>query len=210
MVHFFLSPSKCPYSSICQGYPSSGHLHLEYKLCTKYDDHRSVGSPDILNRGIIQPNTHKILRNVNQVFRIRCSNSMFDIMILAQADLHLFCCQDCFALLYKMPNSKREIIRPNIYRIRPHVNLVSYIMDTICEPDIRKLAQAVLQIFCWQCSIWLQCISWKRAMIQSNIYRNLLNVNQVTFTLDTICVSNIMILSQAVHQIYSWKGSSGL
>ena len=39
----------------------------------------------------------------------------------------------------------------------PKVNQVIYTLDTICDPNIMTLAQAVLEIFCSQTSIGLQC-----------------------------------------------------
>ena len=41
---------------------------------------------------------------------------------------------------------KRVIIQSNIYRILPEVNQVIYTLNTICEPNIMILAQAVLKI----------------------------------------------------------------
>ena len=101
---------------------------------------------------------------------------------------------------------KRGIIQSNIYRILPKVNQVIYTVDTICVPTNMILAQILLQMFCWQGSIGLQSILKKREIIQPNIYRILPKVNQVIYTLDTICVSNIMILEQAVLQIFCWQG----
>ena len=85
-----------------------------------------------------------------------------------------------------------------------------YTLDTICVPNIMILAHAVLQVFCWQGSIGLQCISRKRELIQPNIYRILSKVNQIIYTLDKICVPNIMVLAQAVLWIFCWHGSIGL
>ena len=42
----------------------------------------------------------------------------------------------------------------------------------------------------------------KRKRIHSNIYRILPEVNQVIYTLDTICMPNIITLAQAVLQIF--------
>ena len=39
----------------------------------------------------------------------------------------------------------------------PKVYQVIYTLDTICDPNIKTLAQAVLEIFCSQASIGLQC-----------------------------------------------------
>ena len=47
-----------------------------------------------------------------------------------------------------------------------------------------------------------RCQSRKRGIIQSNSYGNLPKVHQVIYTLDTICVPNIMILAQAALQVF--------
>ena len=78
-------------------------------------------------------------------------NCMPGIMILAQVVLQIFYSQGCFTT----QNRKKEIIKSNIYRILPKVNQVIYTLDTICEPNIMTLAQAVLEIFCSQGSIGL-------------------------------------------------------
>ena len=48
---------------------------------------------------------------------------------------------------------------------------------------------------------YTKCQSRKRAIIQKNIHRMLPKVNQVIYTLDTICEPNIMILAQAALDI---------
>ena len=53
---------------------------------------------------------------------------------------------------------------------------------------------------------YTKCPSRKREIIQLNINRNLLIVNQVIYTLDTICAPNIMTLAQAVLQIFCSQG----
>ena len=63
-----------------------------------------------------------------------------------------------------MPKSKREIIQSNIYRILPKVIQVSYTLDTICEPNIIILSQAVLKIFC----LGLQSKSRKKSKRRHN------------------------------------------
>ena len=131
-------------------------------------------------------------------------NSMLDIMILAQAALQIFCWQSCFTT--QNASRKMERIQPNIYRTLPKVIQVIYTMATVYIPNIMILAQAVFQIFCWQGSIGLQCISRKRELIQPNTHRILRKVNQVIYTLYPICVFNIMILAQAVLQILCWQG----
>ena len=42
------------------------------------------------------------------------------------------------------------------------------------------------------------------------MYTILPKVNQVIYTLDTICEPNIMILAHAVLQIFCWQDSIGL
>ena len=88
------------------------------------------------------------------------------------------------------------MIQPNIYRILSKVNHVIYTLDTICEQNIMILAQVVLQLFCRQGSIGLQRLSRKREIIKPNIDKILPKVNQVIYSLDTICEPNIMILAQ--------------
>ena len=129
---------------------------------------------------------------------------MPNIMILAQAVIQIFCWQGSIGL--QCVSRKREIIQPNIHRISRKVNQVIYTLDIILVSNIMILAQAFLQIFCWQGLLWVKCLSLKREIIQSNIHRILRKVNQVIYTLDTICVSNIIILAQAVLQILCWHG----
>ena len=64
-------------------------------------------------------------------------------------------------LLYytKCQSRKREKSQLNIYRILTKVNQVIYTMGTVYMPNIMILAQAIIQIFCWQGSIGLQCVS---------------------------------------------------
>ena len=79
-------------------------------------------------------------------------------------------------------------------------------------PNIMTLAQAVLQIFCSQGRFTTQNASQKREIIQSNtvFYRILPKVNQIIYTMDTICEPNIMILAEAVLEIFCSQGSIGL
>ena len=52
---------------------------------------------------------------------------------------------------------------------------------------------------------YIICQSRKWEIIQPNIYRILPKVHQVTYTLDTICMPNSMILYQAVLAIFCWQ-----
>ena len=53
---------------------------------------------------------------------------------------------------------------------------------------------------------YTKCQSRKREIIQLNIYKILLIVNQVIYTLDTICEPNIMTLAQGVLKIFCSQG----
>ena len=159
-----------------------------------------------LKRGIIQWNIHRFfLWKVNQVIYIMYPNLYawyHDPSSSGSPDVLLT------KLLYctKCQSQKREIIQPNIYRILSKVNQVIYTMATVYLPNIMILAQAVIQTFCLRGSLGLQCISRKREIISPNIHRILRKINQVIYTLDTIFVSNIMTLAQAVLQILCWQG----
>ena len=77
--------------------------------------------------------------------------------------------------------------------------------------DAIILAQAVLQIFCWQDCFTMWNAKVGKGRYFSQIFIDFLpKVNQVIYTLDTICEPNIMILAQAVLQIFCWQGSIGL
>ena len=70
-------------------------------------------------------------------------------------------------------------------------------------PNIMTLAQAVLQIFCSQCPLWIKFLSPKREIIQSNFVK----VNQVTYFMYPNCMPDIMIVvAQAVLQIFCSHG----
>ena len=92
---------------------------------------------------------------------------------------------------------KREIIQSNIYRILPKAN---------CMPYIMILAQAVIQILWSQGPLWVECLILKRGIIQSNIHRIFRKVNQVIYITYPKCMPNIMILAQAVLQIFMSQG----
>ena len=78
-------------------------------------------------------------------------------------------------------------------------------------PDIMILAQVVLHIFCTTTLLYYtKCQSRKRRIIQSNNFGTLPKVNQVIYTLGRICEQSIMILAQAVLEIFCSQGSIGL
>ena len=85
-------------------------------------------------------------------------------------------------------------------------DLHRYIMYSNCMPDIMILAQVVLQTVFTMLLSHTKQQSRMGELIQSNIYRILPNVNQVIYTLDTTCIPNIMILAQAVLQIFCSQG----
>ena len=132
-------------------------------------------------------------------------NSMPAIMILAQAVIQIFCSQ--YPLWVICLSLKRGIILLNIHRILWKVNQIICIMypNSRSMPDIMILAQVVLQIFCWQGCIGLQYISWKRGIIQSYSHRILWKINQVICFMYPNSMPAIMILAQAVLQIFCWQ-----
>ena len=121
----------------------------------------------------------------------------------------------CLIPLEESPCRNREIIHSNIYRHLPKVNLVIHTFDTMCMPNSMILAEAVLQIFCSQGPLWVKCLSLKREIIQSNFDRILWKVNQVIHIMYPNCMSDIMILPQAVLNVFcsqscfSWQNEKG-
>ena len=67
-------------------------------------------------------------------------------MTLAQAAFEIFC-QQTYIMAYNDKKLKRELIHSWILRSLPKVNKVIYTLDTICDPNIMDLVQAVLEIF---------------------------------------------------------------
>ena len=111
-------------------------------------------------------------------------------------------------LLYytKCQSRKRDIIQPYIYGILWKLKQVIYTLDTTCMPKIMIIAQADLQVFCWQGPVWVKFLSMKRGIIQSNIHRILWKVNQVICIMYSSYMPGIMSLAQAVHKIFCWQG----
>ena len=56
-----------------------------------------------------------------------------------------------------MSKTEKEIIQSWILGILSKVDQVIYTLETICGPNIKTMAQPVLEIFCPQASIGLQC-----------------------------------------------------
>ena len=109
-----------------------------------------------------------------------------------------------------MRKLKREIIQSWIYSILLKVNQIINTLDTICDSNIMTLAQAVLEKLCSQASIRFLLEKSKREIIQSLIYRILPKINQVIYTLYTICDPNIMTLAQVVLEMFRPQASIGL
>ena len=60
-------------------------------------------------------------------------------------------------------------------------------------PDIMILAQAVLQILCWQDCFATQMPKSKKGDNSAKYLQNLAKRNQIIYTLDTICEPNSQI-----------------
>ena len=72
------------------------------------------------------------------------------------------------------------------------------------------LAQAVFQLFCWQDCFTINNMSKLEKGDNSAKYlQNFAKLNQVIYTLVTICVPISMILAQAVHQLCCCQDSIG-
>ena len=126
-----------------------------------------------------------------------------NIMTLAQATLQIFCLQGPQWVTCLSP--KRAIIQSKFDTILWKVNQVIYIMYPNCMPDIMILAQAVLKIFSSPGALLLKTTK-KREIIESHINRILPKVKQAIYTLDTICMPNIMTPAQAALQIFCSQG----
>ena len=153
-------------------------------------------------RKIILSNIYRILPKFGHILYAKYHDPSSSV-------LQIFCSQG--SLWVKWLSPKRGIIQSNFDRILWKVNPVIYIMYPNCMPDILILAQAVLQILMFtRLLYYINCQSRIREIIQSNIERILRKVNQIVYTLDTICEPNIMTLAQAVLEIFCSQGPIGL
>ena len=132
---------------------------------------------------------------------------MPNIILLIQAVIIQIFSSQC-PIWLKCLSLKRGIIQSNIHRILRKVNQVICIMYPNCTPDIMILAQAVSRYFVDNIALQYKMPKSEKGH-NSNTYRILPKVNQVIYTLDITCMSNIMILDQAVLQIFCWQGSLG-
>ena len=154
---------------------------------------------------IIQSNIYRILPKVNQVIYALDILCMPNITTLAQAVLQILCSQG--HLWVKCQSLKRGTIQSNFDRILWKVNQVIYIMypklyawshDPSSSGSPDSLFTMLLYYTKWQ--------SRKREIFQSNSFGILPNVSQVIYILE----QNIMILAQAVLEIFCSQGSIGL
>ena len=106
----------------------------------------------------------------------------------------------CFGAIYNGRLWEKEL----------RVSALIYDLDTIYNPKIMTLAQAVLEIFCLTSVHWFIMGKTEKVIIQSWIWRILPKVNQVIYILDIICDQNIMTLAQAVLEIFCSQASIGL
>ena len=74
-------------------------------------------------------------------------------------------------------------------------------------PDIRDPSSSSSpDILLTSLLYYTKCQSRKREIIQPNIYRILPKLNQVIYTLNTICMPKSMITAWAVLQVFCWHG----
>ena len=83
-------------------------------------------------------------------------------------------------------------------------------LDAICMPNTMVLDQAVLEILYSQGPLWVKCLSLKRGIIQSNIYRIIRKVNRIIFIMYPNCMPDIMILAQGFLQILCSQDCSSI
>ena len=122
-----------------------GHLHIGHNLYVWCHYLSSSSSPVILltmllyhticqsrTREVIQSNIYRLFPKVNQVIYTLDTNCMPNVMILAQAVIHIVWSQG--PLWVKWLSLKRGIIQSNIYRILRNVNEIIYIIyPTVCS-----------------------------------------------------------------------------
>ena len=112
--------------------------------------------------------------------------------------------------------SRKPKIISSLIAIKTKLDTSKSAMRSQTQQENRQTRAGVYETLCPQHmlaskdNLETRCPSQKRGIIQSNIYRNLPKINQVIFTIDTICVPNIMILAQMFLQIFCWQGSIGL
>ena len=174
----------------------SRYLHNITNVCTKFENPKFSSSREIFDKKkkvYTQTHTNIVTEKSKTIYPLYTSYTG-DIVMLTK-------------LLYytKCQSQKREKSQPNINRILPKVNQVIYTFDTICVSNIMILAQAFLQILCWQGPLWVKCQSLKRGTIQSNIHRIWRKVNQVIYIMYLNCMIDAIILAQAVLQIFCWQ-----
>ena len=68
------------------------------------------------------------------------------------------------------------------------------------------IVHAVIQILWSQCPLLVKCLSLKKGIIHSNVHRILRKVNQVIYIMYPYCMPDVMILAQAVLQIFMSQG----
>ena len=90
------------------------------------------------------------------------------------------------------------------------VNQVIYTTGSIFLQKIMLLASGVLEIFCSQGSIGLQCTKSKKGHNSIKNSRFFSKVNQVIYTTGILILQNLMILASGVLEIFCSQGSIGL
>ena len=123
------------------------------------------------------------------VQKLHLGYNLANTLIPAQAFHQIFCSQG--PLWVKCLSLKRGISQSNVHRIQWKVNQVIYIMYPY--HDLNSSGSPVILLT--RLLYHTKCQSWKREIIQSNIYRILPKFIQASYTLDTICMPNIMILA---------------
>ena len=107
--------------------------------------------------------------------------------------------------MLKCLSLKRGIMWTNIYIVHKISTKIYYVIFTMIPDGMQNsisVTEGVLEIFCLKCFPWVQCLSLKRAIIWTNIYKIPPKVNQFIFTMISDCLQNFMSIVQVVPWIF--------
>ena len=94
--------------------------------------------------------------------------------------------------------NKKKKTSSKLHGICPKGNQVIYTLDTICMPNIKILAQAVLQIVCSQGPLGLL----EKGNNSAKYSQQFMKFNPIIYIMLSNCMPDIMTLAQAVLQLF--------
>ena len=125
----------------------------------------------VRKRGVPQPKIYRIGSKVNQFIYTLVCNYMPNSRILAKVVLQIFCSRGCSYTKCLCPK-KRRVTQPKIYGKGSKVNQFIYTLVCNYMPNVRILAKAVLQIFCYQGCSYTKCLCLKKWSNSTENFRN--------------------------------------